>query len=92
MPMSGGTSCGSGPHDQLNGANPRRGRGRPPKGELAKRGNLKIRMREELRALIEEQARRNGRSASEEAEVRLERSFREDEILKRLDEIASRLK
>src|SRR5690349_5265821 len=54
----------------------KRNRGRPPMpAESRKRNNLTMRLRDETRAALEERAAANGRSLSEEIEVRLEQSF-----------------
>ena len=53
--------------------------GRPKKYEN-KRGCLTIRLRGEVRAIIEEDARQNGRSLSEQIEFVLERNFGRDRI------------
>jgi hypothetical protein len=56
------------------------------------RGNLTIRVRDEVRRGLEASAAESGRSLSEEAEHRLEASFRDDRIEARLDEIVSLIK
>jgi Arc-like DNA binding domain len=58
----------------------RRARGRPRvPDEARKRNNVTIRMRDELRSKIEQNATAQQRSISEEIETRLERSFAEED-------------
>jgi hypothetical protein len=50
-------------------------RGRPPKAGVPKRGSFNTRIRDSVKARLEDAAREAGRSLSEEIETRLERSF-----------------
>lgn len=52
--------------------------------------SLKLRFREELRVQIEEAARVNGISMNAEIIDRLQRSFTEADILKRIDQAVTR--
>jgi hypothetical protein len=64
--------------------------GRPPKEEgNRKRNILSMRVRDELRSMLAAQAETNQRSLSEEAEARLERTFREREIAESILRLAS---
>lgn len=64
-------------------------RGRPPKPAAEKRrATLTLRIRDELRQSLENEAAKNQRSLSEEAEARLERRTREDRLLPDLLEIS----
>lgn len=59
---------------------PRRGRGRPPlPPEARRRANITLRVRDATKAKIEAAAGLNGRSASEEIEARVERSFEREQ-------------
>lgn len=53
-------------------------RGRPPKGEDAKRYAVGIRTTRETKTMIEEAAAASGRSMAQEIEYRLERSFHQE--------------
>jgi hypothetical protein len=55
-------------------------RGRPPKAGAAKRGSFNTRIRDAVKARLEDAARKAGRSLSEEIESRLERSFDQDRM------------
>jgi hypothetical protein len=67
-------------------AEPKRGRGRPPKAiEARKRNNVTIRVRDALKQQLETQAEANQRSLSEETEARLERSFDRQGLLAALE-------
>jgi hypothetical protein len=60
----------------------RRPRGRPPvPAETRKRNNVTIRMRDELKAKVEQSADAHQRSISQEIERHLERSFDQDQRL-----------
>jgi AT hook motif len=59
---------------------PKRGRGRPPKQSEVKRTFFQTRMRESQRRRLEAAAAENGRSLSEEIELRLELSLRDDDL------------
>lgn len=59
--------------------------GRPRKGcELGERMALGLRVTAEAKAKLEKAADESGRSQSQEAEARLERTFRDDEVLAEL--------
>lgn len=58
----------------------KRGRGRPPKGDEAKRHAIGIRTTKELKERIEREAAHTGRSVAQEVERRLERSFEADDF------------
>jgi len=69
-----------------------RARGRPPLPEgHARRATIALRATAELRTRLGEAALASGRSLSQEAELRLENSFRDDEILAILARIEARL-
>ena len=58
----------------------KRGRGRPPAPEEERRrSNLSLRVRTETRSALEEAAAQNGRSLSEEAELRLDYTVRAEQ-------------
>lgn len=58
--------------------------------EMKIQKSLKLRFREELRVQIEEAARVNGTSMNAEIIDRLQRSFTEADILKRIDQAVTR--
>lgn len=58
-----------------------------PKKEDARRATISTRVTDELRKAIGEASKKTGRSLAQEIEFRLERSFRDDEIIERLDRI-----
>ena len=64
----------------------KRGRPRKPPGEV-KRCNFSTRITQRVMNLLIEAARENGRSVSSEISMRVEASFRDDEIARRLDSI-----
>jgi hypothetical protein len=53
-------------------------RGRPPKA-VRRRANLTLRIRDEVRATLQKGAGASGRSVSEEAETRIEQSYRDQD-------------
>ena len=61
-------------------APPKRGPGRPPKQTELKRAFFQSRMRESLKRRLEAAAAEEGRSLSEEIELRLELSLRDDQL------------
>lgn len=68
-------------------------RGRPPEKTFASgdRVPLGLRVTAEMKIRLDQAAIQSGRSQSQEAEFRLERSFREDEIIDRLIRIEALL-
>lgn len=65
-------------------------RGRPPKpAEERKGSNLTFRTRSDFRDRLEQAAAQSGRSVTEEVELRVERSFEVDRVVRRLDELSS---
>ena len=58
--------------------------GRPCHGEEAKRCAIGVRVTPAMRSSIDAAAAANGRSLSQEVEFRLERSFRDDDIVERI--------
>lgn len=63
----------------MQGKQPTRKRGRPPKGEVTdKRATLSTRITSELREALDIACRKNDRSLSQEIELRLLRSFDRD--------------
>jgi hypothetical protein len=66
------------------------GRPRKPIAD-GERCSLGLRVTASIKRLVEAAADGSGRSVSQEVEHRLERSFRDDEVLRRLDAIEARL-
>lgn len=65
-------------------------RGRPPKPAEERRGhNLTFRTRADFRERLEQAAARSGRSVTEEVELRIERSFEVDHLIRSLDNLCS---
>lgn len=66
--------------------------GRPPKSlDGAKRDSLTMRVHERTRAALKEAGQANGRSLSEEAEHRIEQSFRDDRVMAALERIEAKM-
>jgi len=70
---------------------PKRGRGRPPKQTEIKRTFFQTRMRESQRRRLEAAAAENGRSLSEEIELRLELSLRDNDIVDQLTQLLTQI-
>src|SRR4051812_29559407 len=67
----------------------KRGRGRPAAPEAERRrSNLSLRVRTETRSALEEAAAQNGRSLSEEAELRLDYTVRAEQGAEQLLDFA----
>lgn len=67
-------------------------RGRPTKGrELGERVQLSLRVTPEMKRRLDSAAAASGRSQSQEAEFRLERTFRDDEVLSEMRAIREEL-
>jgi hypothetical protein len=66
----------------------KRGPGRPRKEGETKRAFFQTRLRESVKKRLEERAATEGRSLSEEIEVRLDRSFERQDILPQVLELA----
>lgn len=66
--------------------------GRPPKKPIGKRASLGLKVTADIKARMERAAELSGRSQSQEAELRLERSFDRDAIDAKLDEILALLR
>ncbi|MCJ2116554.1 hypothetical protein MKK65_08165 [Methylobacterium sp. J-001] len=65
-------------------------RGRPPKSVSGpKVGTLTFRTRADFRERLEQAAAQSGRSVTEEVELRVERSFEMDRVVRRLDDLCS---
>lgn len=65
-------------------------RGRPPKPADERKGhNLTFRTRANLRERLEEAAEKSGRSVTEEVELRVERSFETDRIVRGFNDLSS---
>lgn len=58
--------------------------GRPRKTPLGKRASLGLRVTAKIKRRLEKAADASGRTQSQEAEARIERTFRDDEILAKL--------
>ena len=69
-------------------ARPKRGRGRPTVGE---RVPLGLRVTPEMKRRLDAAAKESGRSQSQEAEIRLERSFDRDDYQSGLKEVKAQL-
>ena len=64
--------------------------GRPPKADSARKRNiLSMRVRDDLRAKLARSAESSQRSVSEEAEFRLEQSFRDDRVLEAIEQMTN---